>query len=64
MTKETKRNAEVIGGEGDKTAMWKRKRSGLENKIEKKMKLVVKKMKTKVNKEDGENNDEKIKEEF
>ena len=32
--------------------------------IKKKMKLVVKKMKTKVNKEHGENNDEKIKEEF
>ena len=45
-------------------AMWKLKRSGLKNKIEKKMKLVVKKMKTKVNKEDGENNDEKIKEVF
>jgi len=27
-----KRNPEMIGGEGDKTAMWKRKRSGLENK--------------------------------
>ena len=54
----------MIDGEGDKTAMWKWKRSGLEKKIEKKMKLVVKKMKTKVNKEDGENNDEKIKEEF
>jgi len=38
--------------------MWKQKRSGLENKIEKKMKLVVKKMKTKVNKEDGEDNEE------
>ena len=36
----------------------------MDNKIEKKMKLVVKKMKTRVNKEDGENNDEKIKEEF
>ena len=33
----------------------------MENKIEKKMKLVVKKMKTKMNKDDGENNDEKIK---
>ena len=54
----------MIGEEGDKTAMWKWKRSDLKNKIEKKMKLVVKKMKTKVNKEDGENNDEKIKEEF
>ena len=28
------------------------------------MKLMAKKLKTKVNKEDGENNDEKIKEEF
>ena len=36
----------------------------MENKIEKKMKLVVKRVKTKVNKEDGENNDEKIKGEF
>ena len=34
----------------------------MENKIEKKKKLVVKKMKTRVNKEDGKNNDEKIKE--
>ena len=34
----------------------------MENKIEKKKKLVVKKMKTRVNKEDGENNNEKIKE--
>ena len=55
----------MIGEEkGDETVMWKQKRSGLENKIEKKKKLVLKKMKTKVNKEDGENNDEKIKEEF
>ena len=38
-----------------KSAMRKRKRSDLENKIEKKMKLVVKKMKTKMNKDDGEN---------
>ena len=34
----------------------------MENKIEKKKKLVVKKIKTKTNKESGENNDEKIKE--
>ena len=34
----------------------------MDNKIEKKMKLVVKKMKTRVNKEDGKNTDEKIKE--
>ena len=31
--------------------MWKQKRNGLENKIEKKKKLVVKKMKTKMNKD-------------
>ena len=59
-----KRNPKVIGGEGGEMAMQKWKRSDLENKIEKKMKLMVKKMKTKVNNEDGENNDEKIEIDF
>ena len=36
----------------------------MENKIEKKMKLVVKKMKTKMNKDDGENNDRKNDKDF
>ena len=54
----------MIDGKGNKTALWKWKRSDLKNKIEKKMKIVVKKMKTKLNKKDGENDDENIKEEI
>ena len=52
----------MVGEESDENGEEKQKRSGLENKIEKKKKLVVKKMKIKTNKESGENNDEKIKE--
>ena len=52
----------MIGEESDENGEEKQKRSGLENKIEKKKKLVVKKIKTKTNKESSENNDEKIKE--
>jgi len=54
----------VIDEEGDEIAMWKQKRSSLKNQIEKKMNLVVKKMKTKMNKDDGENNDRKIDKKF
>ena len=54
----------MIDEEGDEIAMWKQKRSSLKNQIEKKMNLVVKKMKTKMNKDDGENNDRKIDKKF
>ena len=52
----------MVGEESDENGEEKQKRSGLENKIEKKKKLVVKKMEIKTNKESSENNDEKIKE--
>ena len=45
----------MVGGEGDENNDVKTKEKWLENKIEKKMKLVVKKMKTKMNKGDGKN---------
>ena len=53
--KKIKEIQNVIGGEGAMKAIWRQKGSGLEKKIEKKMKLVVKKMKTKMNKDDGKN---------
>ena len=53
LQKENKRKEKeikhVVGGEGDERGDVKTKEKCLENKIEKKMKLVVKKMKTKVN---------------
>ena len=52
----------MVGGEEDENVEENKIESGLENKLEKKKKLVVKKMEIKTNKESGENNDEKIKE--
>ena len=54
----------MIGGEGDENGEENKREVWFGKQNRKEDEVCSKEMKTKLNKEDGENNDEKIKEEF